>query len=52
LPGLRVYGRAVHGVAAWGIAAVGPVKDAMLEIELEIESAREGRRRTLRCRCG
>ena len=37
LRGLRVDGRAVHRVAARGIAAIGPVEDAMFEIDLEID---------------
>ena len=36
LSGLRVNGRAIHRVAARGIAAVGPVEDAVFEIDLEI----------------
>src|SRR5262249_31544937 len=59
LPGLRVNGRAVHRVATWGIAAVGPVQEAILKIEFEIDRlgkaveedfdvAAVGRRLTLR----
>src|SRR6185436_17061107 len=37
LSGLRVNGRAIHRVAARGIAAVGPVEDAAFEIDFEID---------------
>jgi hypothetical protein len=36
-----VHGRPAHCIASWRIAAVGPVEDAMHEIEIEIDWLRE-----------
>src|SRR5689334_16721870 len=38
---LAVNGGAIHGIAAWGIAAIGPVQPAILQIELQIDRFRQ-----------
>jgi hypothetical protein len=39
--GLCIDGCAVHRVAAWRIAAIGPVEHAILKIEFEIDRLRQ-----------
>ena len=47
----RIDRRAAHGIAARRIAAIGPVEDAVREIDLQIDRLGQARRTALRCRC-
>src|SRR5207237_10893543 len=38
---IGVNRRAVHGVAAWRISAIGPINEPILQIELEIDWFRQ-----------